>query len=80
MSTLLEVADWTHAGVATFCTGPDGDPHGNLCLCHWSPWVDRAGFPAQDHKPLVGDPLADVPVAEPWQPQRRRGSRMSPRR
>lgn len=57
-----------HDTPATRCTGPDGDSHGTLCLCHWSPWVDRDGFPEEYDDPVLGDPFAEIPAAEPWRP------------
>lgn len=51
---------------STSCTDLRGDRDGDLCLCHWSPWVDRDGFAEEDYEPQIGDPFADLPAAEPW--------------
>ena len=58
---LLDVVE----SAGTSCTGPYGDRAGDLCLCWWAPWeVDD-----EDYEPVAGDPLADVPAAEPWAPR-----------
>jgi hypothetical protein len=68
---MLDICD----DASTTCTGLDGDQDDKLCLCHWAPWFDGSGRPADgpdpDYEPLIGDPFADIPAAKPWTPRAR---------